>query len=79
VKDKRELIRLVHTSTGEVEIDITGKKEGRGTYLCKDRACWETAIKGQQLQHALKVKIQPENLERLGEDGEKLLEELTIG
>jgi predicted RNA-binding protein YlxR (DUF448 family) len=79
VKDKRELVRLVRTSTGEVEIDITGKREGRGTYLCRDRACWEKALKGQQLQHALKVKIQPENLERLGEAGEKLLKELTIG
>jgi predicted RNA-binding protein YlxR (DUF448 family) len=73
------MIRLVRTSTGEVEIDITGKMEGRGTYLCRDRTCWEKVLKGQQLQHSLKVKIKTENLERLGKAGEKLLKELTIG
>ncbi|MBN1693041.1 MAG: YlxR family protein [Dehalococcoidales bacterium] len=73
------MVRLVRTSTGEVEIDVTGKMEGRGTYLCRDRMCWEKVLKGQQLQHALKVKIETENLERLGEAGEKLLKESTIG
>jgi len=69
------MVRLVRTAEGEVEIDITGKKEGRGAYICRDRACWEKALKSQQLEHALKAKINQENLERLGEDGEKLLKE----
>ncbi|MBN1160546.1 MAG: YlxR family protein [Dehalococcoidales bacterium] len=73
------MVRLVRTSTGEVEIDATGKMEGRGTYLCRDTACWQKVLKGQQLQYALKVKIQPENLERLVKAGEKLLKELAIG
>jgi predicted RNA-binding protein YlxR (DUF448 family) len=73
------MVRLVRTSTGEVEIDVTGKMEGRGTYLCRDRACWEQALKSQQLQHALKIKITSQNLERLNKDGEKILKESTIG
>ncbi len=76
VKAKREMVRLVRTAEGQVEIDIPGKKDGRGAYLCRDRACWEKVLKSQQLEHALKTKINQENLERLVEDGEKLLKEL---
>ena len=79
VKAKREMVRLVRTATGEVEIDIAGKKDGRGTYLCRDRACWDKALKSQQLEHALKGKIDSDNLARLGEAGEKLLKELNGG
>ena len=71
------MVRLVRTVEGEVEIDNTGKKEGRGAYLCRDRACWEKALKSQQLEYALKAKINQNNLERLGEAGEKLLKEST--
>ena len=70
------MVRLVRTTEGEVEIDNTGKKEGRGAYLCRDQACWEKALKSQQLEHAFKTKINQKNLERLGEAGEKLLKEL---
>jgi predicted RNA-binding protein YlxR (DUF448 family) len=73
------MVRLCRTQGGEIEIDISGKKEGRGAYLCRDWKCWETALKGKQLEHALKTKINHENLERLGKDGEKLLKELSIG
>jgi predicted RNA-binding protein YlxR (DUF448 family) len=71
------MVRLVRTAEGEVEIDNTGKKEGRGAYLCRDRACWEKALKSQQLEYAFKAKINQKNLERLGEAGEKLLKEST--
>jgi predicted RNA-binding protein YlxR (DUF448 family) len=72
-------MRLVRTGEGQVEIDITGKKEGRGAYICRDRACWEKVLKSRQLEHALKAKINQQSLERLVEDGKKLLKEPTVG
>lgn len=43
-KPKRELVRLVHTPNGDIEIDQRGKKEGRGAYLCPARECWEQTL-----------------------------------
>jgi len=79
VKDKREMVRLVRTPAGAVEIDTSGKKEGRGAYLCHDRACWEKALKGGPLEHALKGKINRNDTERLYKEGQNLLKELTSG
>jgi hypothetical protein len=73
------MLRLVRTPGGDVEIDTSGKKEGRGAYLCRDWACWEKALKGKQLEHALKGKINQNELERLSKAGKDLLEESTSG
>lgn len=73
------MVRLVRTAEGSVEIDISGKKVGRGTYLCRDWACWEKALKGNQLEHVLKGKINRHDLERLDKEGKELLKELTSG
>jgi hypothetical protein len=73
------MVRLVCTPGGNVEIDTSGKKEGRGAYLCRDWACWEKALKGKQLEHALKGKINQNELERLSKAGKDLLEESTSG
>src|SRR4030042_1719542 len=70
IKPKREMVRLVRTPRGDVEIDISGKREGRGAYLCRDRACWEKALKGKQLEHALKGSITREDLDRLYKVGQ---------
>jgi predicted RNA-binding protein YlxR (DUF448 family) len=78
-KTKREMVRLVLTPGGEVEIDLKGKKEGRGAYLCRDWACWEKALKSSQLEHALKGKITQANIERLGKAGKEMLKELIGG
>lgn len=59
--DKRALIRIVRTPEGRVEVDATGKKNGRGAYLTADRAIWERALKGNVLARALKVEINPED------------------
>lgn len=64
-RPKRELIRIVRTTTGAVEIDPTGKKSGRGVYLCKANACWEAGLKRERLDHALKTKIAPQNRREL--------------
>ncbi|MFA5308584.1 MAG: YlxR family protein [Dehalococcoidales bacterium] len=79
VKDKRALVRLVRTPAGKVEIDATGKKEGRGAYLCRESACWEKALKGTCLEHALKGSVSRGDLEKLYKNGKDLLKELTIG
>jgi predicted RNA-binding protein YlxR (DUF448 family) len=59
--DKRGLIRIVRTPEGRVEVDATGKKNGRGAYLTADRAIWERALKGNALARALKCDINPED------------------
>jgi predicted RNA-binding protein YlxR (DUF448 family) len=73
IKPKRELVRLVRTSGGNIEIDSTGKKEGRGAYLCPGWECWEKALKGKQLEQTLRINLTRENREQLFKDGEALL------
>lgn len=62
---KRELIRLVYTSDGNIEIDISGKKAGRGAYLCPVWECWEAGLKGNRLEHALRSHLTHDNREQL--------------
>jgi uncharacterized protein len=57
VEGKRQLIRIVRTPAGTVEVDPTGRKNGRGAYLHADPACWETAFRRKALQHALKTEL----------------------
>ena len=66
IGSKRELVRIVRKPEGGVEVDTTGKLAGRGAYLCKAKACWAMAIKGRQLEHALKTTISDED--RIGLD-----------
>lgn len=54
IKAKRELVRIVRTPDGTVEVDETGRKAGRGAYLCKTRACWEAGVSKRALDHVLK-------------------------
>ncbi len=56
---KRELVRIVRAVDGSVVIDPTGKKSGRGAYLCRDRSCWEAGLKRSVLPRALKVEAIP--------------------
>ena len=51
---KRELVRIVRTLEGKVEVDPTGKKAGRGTYLCLGEDCWKQGLKKSRLEHALR-------------------------
>ena len=64
---KRAFIRIVRTPSGVVEIDLTGKKAGRGAYLCPSCSCWEQALKKGRLETALKVKITADDKLRLTE------------
>jgi predicted RNA-binding protein YlxR (DUF448 family) len=51
------MVRVVRTPEGELVIDETGKQNGRGAYLCRQPACWNVALKGQQLGKSLKMEI----------------------
>lgn len=65
VKTKRELVRLVHTPEGNIEVDTSGQKAGRGAYLCPVWECWETGLKRNRLEHALRGHLTQENREQL--------------
>lgn len=64
-KAKKDLIRVVRTPRGEIEIDETGRKDGRGAYICATRECMNKAMKGSHLEHTLKSSITGENREKL--------------
>jgi predicted RNA-binding protein YlxR (DUF448 family) len=73
IKDKRELVRLVRTPEGNIEIDTNGKKAGRGAYLCPTRECWEAALKGSRLEHAFRGSLTRDSRELLSRYGKDLL------
>src|SRR5947208_10933971 len=65
-KPKRELLRVVRTPDGHVFVDATGKKSGRGAYLCARLSCWENAIKKKRLEQEFELTISEED--RIGLD-----------
>lgn len=73
IKAKREVVRLVRMADGSVCVDTTGKKSGRGAYLCPKPACWEEGLRGAKLEHALKTALTPENKQQLIEYGMSLV------
>ena len=64
-RPKRELIRVVRSPEGEISLDTTGKKSGRGAYLCPDPACLAKARKARRLERALECEIPDEVYERI--------------
>jgi len=60
VRSKRELVRVVRTPEGSVVVDETGKRNGRGAYLCRQRNCWESALAQNHLERALKTTLTAE-------------------
>lgn len=77
VRGKRELVRIVRTPEGAVIVDETGKRSGRGAYLCRQRSCWETALARRQLEQALKVALTSESETLLREYATGLPQSLT--
>jgi predicted RNA-binding protein YlxR (DUF448 family) len=57
VRPKKELVRIVRTPEGEVVVDATGKRSGRGAYTCPNPACLEAACKGNLVNKALEVEL----------------------
>jgi uncharacterized protein len=62
---KRELVRIVRISDQRVEVDLKGKKNGRGAYFCPAVECWELGRKKKALNHAFEMSISSENWEEL--------------
>jgi len=72
VRAKRELVRLVRIADGSVDVDTSGKKAGRGAYLCLARECWEVGLKGSRLEHTLRTTLTRDNREQLIQYGKSL-------
>lgn len=68
MKPKKELIRVVKSPEGDVSVDLTGKKSGRGAYVCKSTECLEKAFKAKRLSRNLDIPISEEIYERLKEE-----------
>lgn len=67
-RPKRELVRVVRSPQGEVSLDLTGKKPGRGAYLCPSAACLAKARKAKRIERAFEVTIPDGVYERLTEE-----------
>ena len=64
-KDKKDLIRVVKNKDGEISIDLTGKKDGRGNYLCKSEECLNKAIKNKRISRTFEMEIDESIYENL--------------
>ena len=65
---KNTLIRVLRTPEGEVILDLTGKKSGRGAYICKNSACLKKARKSRRIESSLEVTISNELYEKMEEE-----------
>ncbi|XWU12084.1 RNase P modulator RnpM [Hominifimenecus sp. rT4P-3] len=72
MKEKKQLIRVVKTPEGEFVLDMTGKKNGRGAYLCSCKACLEAAIKTKGLDRSFKMAVPKEIYDKLREEWDTL-------
>ena len=66
-KDKRDLVRIVRSPEGEISVDLTGKKPGRGAYICPNLECLNKVIKSKRLERSLETTISQEIYELLKE------------
>lgn len=65
MKNKKEMVRIVHNESGEFFVDFTGKMHGRGSYICPDTACLEKARKSKGLERSFKCAVPGEIYEQL--------------
>ena len=72
MKNKKEMIRVIRTSEQEFVLDATGKKNGRGAYICPNRECLSQAIKSKGLERSFKQAIPKEVYEALEKELESL-------
>jgi predicted RNA-binding protein YlxR (DUF448 family) len=68
MKPKKDLVRIVRSNEGEVSVDLTGKKSGRGAYVCKDPECIRKAQKAKRLERAFECEVPKEIYSRLAEE-----------
>lgn len=65
MKPKKELIRVVKSAEGEISLDLTGKKNGRGAYICRSAECLRLARKARRLEKSFQCRIDDEVYDRL--------------
>ncbi len=65
MKSKKELIRVVRSDTGEFSLDFTGKKSGRGAYICRSMECFEKACRNKGLERSFKTAVPKEVYDEL--------------
>jgi predicted RNA-binding protein YlxR (DUF448 family) len=68
MKSKKEMIRVIRTPEGEICIDATGRKNGRGAYVCRDLTCLKKAAKNHGIERSLKMQIPEDVYLRLEEE-----------
>ena len=71
--EKRGFVRFVRTPEGHVEVDPTGKANGRGAYLCASPDCFEVARSRRRLDSALRVRLEDDDYNRLRRDFDEIL------
>ena len=72
MKSKKERIRVIKTAEGEILLDATGRKNGRGAYLCPSMECFKKAVKGRGLERSFKMAIPREVYETLEKEMEEI-------
>lgn len=72
MKSKKELLRIIRTAEDEILLDVTGKKNGRGAYICPNGECFGKAVKAKGLERSLKMAVPKEVIENLAKEMEKI-------
>ena len=72
MKSKKEMIRVIKTAEGGILLDATGRKNGRGAYLCPSMECFKKAVKGRGLERSFKMAIPREVYETLEKEMEEI-------
>ena len=68
MKGKKEMMRVIKTAEGDISLDITGKKNGRGAYLCMQKECLQKARKNKGLERSFKMSIPDEVYQTLDKE-----------
>ena len=68
MKPKSELVRVVRSPEGEISLDLTGRKNGRGSYICKSITCFDKAMKKKAFERAFGVKLSEELADSIREE-----------
>ncbi len=68
MKEKRSLVRVVRSANGEISLDLTGKANGRGAYICRNAECLKKAQKSKRIERAFEMSIPEQIYNRMSEE-----------
>ncbi len=72
MKNKKEMVRILRTESGEITLDATGRKNGRGAYLCPNMECFRKAVKGRGIERSFKMAVPKEIYAALEKEMEQI-------